>query len=200
MGRKSIVRRRKDLTPKTKLWVRNLLPLLQDQELDKLTLDELALLMNKSKSTIYSYFSTKEEIYLTAVRLVLEDMSFIISPEALKGKDMEVVLRQMMFAISQGIEGISISFLEQIQSHFPLVWQEIQDFTEKLLGNFEKIYAEGMRNGVFNQFNLKLLLALDRYFIISIMTDNAQFQAQKMSLNDLVQEYLELRLKALLNN
>ncbi len=198
MGRKSIERSRKLLTPKAEVWVRQLVPLLQDRPLDRLTLDELAELMGKSKSTIYSYFSTKEEIYLTGVQLVLDDMKYIISPEAVEGQDMELVLRNMMYRIGEGIAGISINFLEQIQRHFPEVWLVIQRFTDKLLSNFEMIYREGMKQGTFGQFNLQLLLALDRHFIMSIMTDAQQFGDQGMSLDDLVKEYLELRLNALI--
>lgn len=42
-----------------------------------------------------------------------------------------------------------------------------------------------------------LLTVLDNHFVISIMTNTAQFRGQGMSLNDLVTEYLELRLSAL---
>jgi AcrR family transcriptional regulator len=197
MGRKPIARKRKPLTDKARVWVRQLVPLLQDQDLEKLTLDELAELMGKSKSTIYSYFSTKEEIYQTAVQLVLDELVFVISPEAIKGEDMELVLRSMLLEISEGIEGISIRFLEQIQDHFPEIWLTIEHFTDKLLSNFEVIYKEGMRSGTFKQFNLPLILALDRHFVMSIMTDSNQFSSQ-MELKELVRDYLELRLSALL--
>ena len=197
MGRRSLEKARKELTPKAKAWVRELVPLLQDKELDKLTLDELAELMRKSKSTIYTYFSTKDEIYQTAVRLVLDDMMHIVSAEAIEGENMEVVLRTMLLKIGEGIEGISISFLDQIQRHFPEIWLIIERFTDKLLSNFEVIYRVGMEEGTFRQFNLQLLLALDQHFIMSIMTDTEQFRGQGMSLNDLVKEYLQLRLSAL---
>ena len=200
MGRKSINRERKELTPKAKDWVRRLVPLLQDQPLEKLTLDEIAELIGKSKSTIYTYFSSKEEIYLTAVRLVLDEMMFVVSPQAIQGENMEIVLRKMLYKISEGIEGISISFLQQIQLNFPEIWTTIQIFTDKLLANFEIIYREGMADGVFRSVNEQLLLAMDKHFIMSIMTDTNQFNAQGMTLKDLVQEYLELRLHALRNS
>ena len=197
MGRKSIPKARKPLTSKAKVWIRDLIPLIQDQPLDKLTLDELAVLMGKSKSTIYSYFSTKEEIYQTVVQLVLDDMMDLISTDTVEGKNMELVLQAVLLKISEGIKGISIGFLEQIQLHFQEVWLIIEHFTDRLLTNFEIIYKYGMQEGSFRQFNLQLLLALDRYFVMSIMTDAKKFSTQGMSLHDLVQEYIELRLNAL---
>lgn len=197
MGRKSIDRPRKTLTPKARIWVKEMVLLLQDKDLEHLSLDELAELTGKSKSTIYTYFSTKDDIYQTAVQLILDDMVFIISAEAIEGENMEVVLRNMLLKISEGIEGISIQFLEQIQRHYPEIWLNIKRFTDQLLTNFEIIYNEGMHKGAFRKSNVQLLLALDRHFIMSIMTDAKQFSAQGMSLKDLVKEYLELRLNAL---
>lgn len=197
MGRKSIERERKPLTEKAKVWVRQLVPLIQDRPLDKLTLDELAELMGKSKSTIYSYFSTKEEIYLTAVQLILEDLQYVITEDAIKGENMDVVLRSMLLQISEGIEGLSISFLEQIKEHFPEVWSAIEFFTSMLLANLEKVYNQGMEAGDFKQFNVSLLIAMDRHFVMSIMTNTEQFSDQGLSLQDLVQEYVDLRLSAI---
>ena len=113
---------------------------------------------------------------------------------------MEIVLRKILYKISEGIEGISISFLEQIQLNFPEIWTTIQTFTDKLLANFEIIYAEGMADGVFRSVNVQLLLAMDKHFIMSIMTDTNHFKEQGMTLKDLVQEYLELRLHSLRNS
>ena len=197
MGRKAIVRERKPLNDKARNWVRDVVPLLQDQALDKLTLDQLAELMGKSKSTIYSYFSTKEEIYQTAVQLVLDRLVDTISPEAIEGENMELVLEQMLMTISEGIEGISIHFLEQIQKHFPDVWLIIEGFTDLLIANFKEIYSRGMRAGTFRPYNLELLLALDKHFVMSIMTDTSKFEEQGLTLNLLVKDYIELRLFAL---
>ncbi|NQZ79312.1 MAG: TetR/AcrR family transcriptional regulator, partial [Ekhidna sp.] len=163
MGRKSIKRIRKPLTKKAQAWLRELVTLLQNKELDKLTLDEMAELIGKSKSTIYSYFSTKEEIYQAAIQLILDDMLDLLSTEATSGENMEDVLQVMLIKISEGIEGISISFLEQLQVHFPEVWMLIEQFTDQLLQTIEMIYRQGMDQGDFKSYNLQLILALDKH-------------------------------------
>ena len=197
MGRKSIKRIRKPLTKKAQAWLRELVTLLQNKELDKLTLDEMAELIGKSKSTIYSYFSTKEEIYQAAIQLILDDMLDLLSTEATSGENMEDVLQVMLIKISEGIEGISISFLEQLQVHFPEVWMLIEQFTDQLLQTIEMIYRQGMDQGDFKSYNLQLILALDKHFVMSIMTDASRFSSEGMTLQDLVNEYLSLRLNAL---
>ncbi|MEO1053399.1 MAG: TetR/AcrR family transcriptional regulator [Bacteroidota bacterium] len=197
MGRKSIDKERKPITDKAKSWIRELLPLLQGQSLDKLTLNELCTLMGKSKSTIYTYFETKEEIYQTAVRLILEGLEPILSSKVEEGDNMEQVYRSMLLQISEGIEGLSINFLEQIQINFPDIWLIIESFTTDLLGKFERVYEIGMCSGEFKRFNISLLMAMDNHFVMSIMTNSTQFSDQGLSLNDLVSEYLELRIRAL---
>lgn len=197
MGRKAIDRPRKALTPKAEIWVRELVPLLQDQDLAQLTLDDLSDLMGKSKSTIYSYFSTKEDIYHTSVHLVLNDISSAISTENLAADDMEQALRFMLMSISMGIEGISIRYLEQLKDHFPDIWATIEGFTGRVRFLLEKLYEKGMEQGSFKRFNISLLTALDHHFVLNIMTNANTFSDQGLSLNDVVTEYLELRLSAL---
>ena len=196
MGRRSTDKKRKALTERSKVWLRDLLSKLQDKDLSKLTLDEHAALIGKSKSTIYSYFSTKEEIYISLVHLVLDDMAALGSVEV-EEEDMEAALKMVMTRISKGIEGISIDFLEQIRSEFPQVWAIIEEFIGMVLALLEGIYKEGMKQGSFRQFNISLLSALDNHFVMNIMTNAAVFSRQGMSLDDLVKEYLELRLAAL---
>lgn len=200
MGRRSTDRERKPLTNKIKVWLRELVYLLQDKPLNTITLDELAILVNKSKSTIYTYFSTKEEIYQEGIKIILEDMTYVISTEAVEGEDMELALRTIMTNIANAIEGISISFLEQIKTHHPTAWQTIEEFTTAILTNLELIYKKGMHNNTFKSFSIELLIELDRHFVMSVMTNVSKFSGHTMTLNKLVQEYIELRLSALTKN
>lgn len=185
------------MSSKTKQWLRALVPLIQDRPLDKLTIDDLAKLGGKSKSNIYSYFSSKEEIYQTALQLIIDDLQAVVSDEILEGDEMEQAYRQIMVTISEGIEGLSIYFLDQIQSFFPSVWAIVEQFTSQLLANLALVYQKGMDTGEFRSSNVALLTALDNHFVMSIMTDSAYFQDQELSLNDLVTEYLEMRIRAL---
>ena len=197
MGRKSIEKERKPLTKKAKVWVRELIPLLQEKDLNNITLDDIASLVNKSKSTIYTYFHSKEEIFQTAVQMVLEEMKYASTEEAVKGEDMEQALQNVLMHISKGIQGISIAFLDQIKQHYPIAWQEIEDFTGKLLQNLQFIYEKGMQTGSFHRFNTAMLIQLDQHFIMNMITDPKIFKEDRLTLEQLVKEYIALRLSAL---
>lgn len=177
--------------------MRALFPKLQDKELDHLTMDEIAQLMGKSKSTIYSYFITKEEIYQTAIQMILQDLEEIIYFELPKGTTMEALYGEIMLKLSKGINGISIHFLHQVQSHFPESWALITQFNNHFLNMLKEIYERGMSTGEFRYFNTDLLMALDDHFVLTIMTDADRFGQKGVTLNDLVTEYLELRILAL---
>ena len=197
MGRKALDKARRPLSEKAKTWMRDLLPKLQDKQLDKLTLDQIALLSGRSKSTIYTYFNSKEEIYLTAIQMVLKDLKASIYTEIPKNFSMEESYREILLKISKGISGLSIQFLGEIQTYFPKVWMEVEQFTDQLLLTFRAIYKRGMQSGEFQFFNVELLMAMDSHFVMSIMTDSKRFKHNDITLNDLVVEYLELRIKAL---
>jgi AcrR family transcriptional regulator len=197
MGRKALEKNRKPLSRKAELWVRELFLKLQDKPLSTLTLDEIALLINKSKSTIYTYFTSKEEIYQIAVEMVLKDLEGTTSFDLQTYQNMELLYREIVLKINSGIKGISIQFLDEIKNHYPQIWERIQVFTKAVLDTLEAVYKMGMHTGEFHPFNLKLLRKLDDYFIFSIMTDTESFKNENLSLDDLVLQYLELRINAL---
>lgn len=197
MGRKAIDKERKALTKKIKLWLRELVPLLQDKELNNFTIDELAELGGKSKSNIYTYFSSKEEIYKAVVQSIVDEMDFVISKEAIQGNDVEQNYRTLLIRLSEGIQDLSINFIEQMQRHYPDAWDIIEEFSMKVLSNLESLYKKGMESGVFKTFNISLLTELDRHFVLSIMTNATRFTNQGLTFKGLISEYLELRLAAL---
>lgn len=197
MGRKALEKDRKPLSPKAQLWVRELFPKLQNRSLEKLTLDEIATLINKSKSTIYTYFTTKEEIFDTTVIMILNDLEGAVLKEVPEDRRVKDLYAEVLIQISTGISGMSIQFVEEIKLYYPIVWQTIRSFIDRLIGSFRKLYERGMETGEFKSFNIDLLMAMDYHFVLSIMTDSQQFK--DLSLNDLVTQYLDLRIRALCN-
>lgn len=198
MGRKSIDKERKPLSKKATLWVEELFFILQDKKLNQLTLDEIAASINKSKSTIYTYFKTKEEIYETVILMVLSNLEDTIYEELPENVDIVDLYEELFFKICKGIDGMSIGFLNQIKRFYPNVWAKVYEFTNNVLNTLNLIYVEGMSLGRFNQFNTKLLIAMDEAFIMSIMTDVSRFKEDNLSLENIVNQYFKLRMKALI--
>lgn len=198
MGRKSSTKERKQITKKVKLWLSQLLIDLQYENLEALTMDDMARIAGKSKSTIYEYFKSKEEI-LTAVcqtRINTLMASILqLSESDLEGTD---YYSQLIEIFAEGTTGISITFLQSIKQYYPKAWKTIDDFTDQYVGLLQIHYREGIQKGVYNSVSVELIGSLDKLFIIQVVTNPAIFTDEKYKISDLIRDYLNLRLIGLL--
>ncbi|MFD2564876.1 TetR/AcrR family transcriptional regulator [Aquimarina rubra] len=197
MGRKSIHRERKDKTKKVEQWTQALLPKLAQTELGELTIDDLALLMNKSKSTIYQYFVTKEEIfeYITQVRIdQLKTYKNEISGE-LSGLNYQY--ETLAKILAEGVKDISPFYLKQLQIHYPDAWNIIEDFLQGLLKDLKEFYILGIENNMFKTVSPELLIKLDEYFIMQLITDHTFFNNNRQTLESAIKEYMYIKFEGL---
>lgn len=197
MGRKSIHRERKDKNKKVEQWTQALLPKLRNTELGELTMDDLAKLMNKSKSTIYQYFVTKEEIfeYVTQVRVdQLKAYKNEISSEILGlGYQYEALAK----ILAEGVKDISPFYLKQLQMHYPSAWDIVENFLQGLLKDLKEFYAFGIENKIFKTVSTELLIKLDEYFIMQLITDHTFFNDNQQTLESAIKEYMFMKFEGL---
>ena len=198
MGRKSIAKDRKGKSEKTRKWAEALLPQLQERTLDDLTMDDLAEMMGKSKSTLYQYFPTKAEwiqyaveVHLNGLKVPQEELFTHLKadPMALEA------LKRYLILVPQGI---SAAFLIQLKGNYPIAWKQVWGFLNALLEKLKGFYALGIDQGYFRNSSLELLIALDQYFISQLITDSSFFDNTGLSLTQVVSDYLNLRFEGLL--
>lgn len=198
MGRKSIHRKRKDKNEKVVQWTQALLPKLKQTTLGDLTMDDLAAFMNKSKSTIYEYFVTKEEIfeYITQVRIDrLQAYKNEITGE-LSGLNYQYETLSKILA--EGVKDISPFYLKQLQLHYPNAWSIVERFIQSLLKDLKDFYVFGIENDMFKAVSAELLIKLDTYFIMQLLTDYTFFDNNKQTLASAIREYMYLKFEGLL--
>ncbi len=198
MGRKSTSRNRKAKNEKVERWTHAILPKLKYKDLRNLTMDDLALLMNKSKSTIYEYFTTKEEVfeYITQVRIDrLNAYKNEITTEILQ---LDYQYETLASILTEGAKDISAFYLKQIQQHYPSAWKIIEEFLQGLLEDLKQFYLYGIENNLFKPISVDLLLKLDQYFILQLITDDAFFNQSKETLASTVKNYMFLKFEGLL--
>lgn len=197
MGRKSLLKSRKEKSEKVKKWTQAILPKLKSVDLGELTMDNLAQLMNKSKSTIYQYFETKEEIfeYLTQVRIDhLNTYKKQITGEfSLLGYHHEGLAQILV----EGAKDISPFYLKQLQLHYPTAWKIIDDFLKGLVNDLKKFYESGIENKIFKPVSVDLLTKLDEYFIKQLITDHDFFAQTNNTLESAITDYMFLRFEGL---
>jgi len=192
MGRKPLDKERNKNQSKTDLWLITLLAELQDQDLSKLSLNRLSQLMGRSKSTIYQYFSTKEEIIdrLIEIKLIEVKESIIIVERMTVLETYEYFVMK----VCQGLDGISIHFMNQLKVAFPIIWLKVEGFMNQVLIFFEGLYQRGMDEGIFMPYPISMLLAIDEFFMYQFMI-NPRRSIEPVE--TLVRYYMTLRLEGL---
>lgn len=197
MGRKSILKNRKEKNQKVEQWTLAILPKLKTADLGELTMDDLALLMKKSKSTIYQYFTTKEEIfeYITQVRIdYLYTYKNQITEEILK---LDYKCETLGRILIEGAKDVSSFFLRQLQQHYPTAWKIIEDFLCALLEDLKQFYTLGIENNIFKPISSELLVKLDEYFIRQLITDDNFFDQTEETLESIMRDYMFLKFEGL---
>ena len=198
MGRKSIDRSRKNTTNKVNKWLEILLLNLQNKDIEKLTMDDFAILAKKSKSTIYSYFQSKEEILSAACKTKVDALSnsvFNIIEQDLETLELYELLVK---TFAEGTSSISISFLQSIKKSYPTSWSVIEVFTDNYINLLREQYKKGIEKGIFNTISIDLLSQLDKIFVLQVVTNPSIFNDQEYSVSELITQYLNLRLTGLL--
>ena len=196
MGRKSTNRIRKGPTQKTRSWAHSLWPLLQDIPLKSLKMDDLALLLGVSKSTVYEYFGTKKEILSYVVEVKIEELQQLkdeLIPKFLAAPHDLVYLQAYLLALPKGI---SAHFLQELKQHFPVVWGKVWEYLESLLNDLKTYYELGISSGSFQPISSQLLVMIDRFFLSQLFSP-PEFLGEDYSLEKMVEEYVKLRFEGL---
>lgn len=199
MGRKSSGKRRKEISSKMQLWLKDLLPLIQEVDLKEMSMDELAELGGKSKSTLYEYFESKEEILMMAIRgLVFQLGQYDIS----RSNEATLIVedyQKMIEWIATHVQDISFGFITQLRRAFPTIWEQVEVFLQVVLDDIRGLYERGIKAGVFKEVSIDLLIGLDRFFVMEWITQNENRDSQAGSLDQLIRDYVDIRMQGILN-
>lgn len=199
MGRKSILKNRKEKNKKVEQWSLAILPKLRDMDLGKLTIDDLAVLLKKSKSTIYQYFTTKEEFfeYITQLRInYLYSYKEEITKEIFK---LDYQYDNLVYIVTEGTKDISSFYLRQLQKHYPTAWKIIEDFLLVLLEDLKQFYIFGIEKKIFHPIPPNLLIAIDQCFIMELIKSDNFFNKTNETLESTIKDYILLKFEGLKN-
>lgn len=197
MGRKPLQRARKSDPEKTKAWLEQLLPQLQILDLEALTMDDFARLIGKSKSTVYEYFPSKEILLLEGVRIRLDTLAELRSMIDFTQGDIKTLYMNYITFISNVVADVSISFLEAIEKSFPVIWAEVLITMQGIIDDLTQLYTIGIQRQDFKKVSVAWLIEIDRFFVTKLINDTKLWSDQPISLDQLIQEYVQIRLNGL---
>ncbi len=197
MGRKSLNRKRKENPKKRREWVIILYPHFRDFGLKDLRMETIAELLGKSKSTVYEYFSTKEEIVAEALAYKMEELMGFEAIVSDKGIDLTVRYQKLMEYMIPVLTDISSLLMEDLKTIFPDLWEQINMFYDHASQVLETYYLEGMEKGVFRKIRPALLSLSDRFFFQE-MVDPTFLKENNLKPEEAFREYFELKFNGLL--
>lgn len=197
MGRKSVKKDRKAKSAKTEKWVNSLLPQLQNRSLKQLTMDDIAALIGRSKSTVYEYFKTKEEVFSYMVDLQLQNLSAYRSILTSESDDLIPCFEEFILFVGVGITHISHNLLNELKEDFPNIWLQIANFINEMLEHLKAFYERGIELKQFKNVSPELMTKMDEVFVFQIISDKNFFVKTKMTLDEVAKDYLRLKLEGM---
>ncbi len=169
MGRKSLDKKRKENHQKKREWIVQLYPHLRDGGLKDLKMDEVAKLLGKSKSTVYEYFKSKEEIVAGVVAYKLEALGGFQAILENEAWTYERRFEELVGYIAPILSDISTTLLVDIKNLFPGIWATVESFFSMVSGELMTYYQNGMKEGVFRKVHPAILVESDRFFFFQLV-------------------------------
>ena len=197
MGRKAIPRERKNNPSKMGDWTQKLFPYFQKVGLDHVTMDEIAEYLGKSKTTLYDYFQTKEDLLALIISEKINAIKGFTAPLNNGAEDFPVRYKTTIEFLSEQISDITILFLNDLRELFPELWKTVEKFFDDSSAIMKEFYAKGIRGGEFNPLNTSLLVLTDQLFFQALVNP-AMLEKHKLTPAQATQEYIKLRFESLL--
>lgn len=117
----------------------------------RVTMDEVAAKAGVSKRTIYRYFTSKDEIIETVLEYFLQSVSQRIDELSTQKDSPADILKEIVAVFRTEVSGfINPLVLQDLQQHYPYLWERIEAFRYKKLQNIISIIL-AEKNGKYTR-------------------------------------------------
>jgi len=130
---------------------------------NRVTMDELCQELGISKKTLYQHFRSKAQILEAVVNSLMKETEFGVRELIMdSGLDFQEKLKRLLTFMGMRIAKLSPEFIMDLRKSAPDLWRRIDQFRrEKILVNFGRLLAEGIKKGVFRKdIDRELLLMM----------------------------------------
>lgn len=197
MGRKTTNKVRKNNPKKRREWIIELYPHFNESGLKDLKMDKVAKLLGKSKSTVYEYFNSKEEIVAETISYKMEALQGYEAILMNKEESLKNRYIQLMEYMIPVLTDISSILLDDIKSLYPELWESVDAFFNHASAVLESYYKEGIDKRAFRNIHPAILAHGDRFFFNELI--NPQFlKSKNITADEAFKGYFELKFRGLL--
>ncbi|PEJ57072.1 MULTISPECIES: TetR/AcrR family transcriptional regulator [unclassified Bacillus (in: firmicutes)] len=168
-----------------------LMPTIRTNGFQTLRMDEIAKIVGISRATLYKYFPAKEDLFHRVtdgfVQYIKEMTSNIPNEDTVFASKFQLIIEQ---SVSLALF-ITDDFLNELQSTYPLMYDKVWDIIQFREQQLLIFYSEGMKNGVFNNINGRLLILQDQ-MLFSIL-DLKYLMKNQFSIEQALLDFYQLR-------
>jgi AcrR family transcriptional regulator len=192
MGRKAIERQRKENKEKTVEWIRVLFPYFQEHGLKGITMDLVAQVLNISKTTVYDYYQTKEQLLTDVVQHKIDEVKGFEDILTNDEKSFQERCYELMKFQADNISDTSNLFLTDLRDLFPEAFAMISNFLDYVTQVNQQFYQKGMEKGEFNNINPIIIATNDKLFFRTL--SNPDFLSQNnLSIKEAFEQYAQMK-------
>lgn len=171
--------------------ITKLIPYLRKNGLQTVPMDEIAKVMEISRATLYKYFSSKEEIIGFIVDGFVEYMNELtlhpLESEQSFGTRFQQIFEQ---SISLVVYFTDI-FLKELETSYPDWYDRLSEAMKQREHQVLTFYEEGIRKGIFNDLNGKLLIMQDE--ILKVMFNVKYLVTNQLTVQQILLDYYQLK-------
>lgn len=123
----------------------------------RFSMDQLANELGMSKKTIYSLFSSKEEIMMECALYLSKQMDQETKHLIEQEKNLIDLLYKKAELVANQLRFLSNELVKEIQQDYPRVWQLIDELRTERIKENEAIFAKGIELGLMKPIDPKLI-------------------------------------------
>lgn len=169
-----------------------LFPYVRKHGFQSVRMDEIAKIMDVSRATLYKYFSTKEEIIGYVVSSFVEYINDLIVVGPLDtdqrfGTRFQQIFEQSVLLV----EFITDVFLKELENSYPESYDRLREAMKQREQQVLAFYDEGMRKGIFNEINGKLLIMQDE--LLRSLFDVKYLMMNELTVYQVLYDYYKLK-------
>ena len=165
----------------------------------RFNMDELSQRLRMSKKTIYESFSSKDELFTTALNRragkILRRMQEILDLDESAMTKLYLMSKHIDDEVSQ----IKPSLVEEVETFFPDVFEVYGDFYRKLVAGLTAIIEEGVSSEEFRSDINPLVLAYLVRGIVDLSSDPYLLIESGLSLEEVFTAYMKILMEGIIS-
>lgn len=120
----------------------------------KFTMSDLTRRLSISKSSLYEYFSSKDELIATILNIIVND--FQTQEENIYNSDLPIIakLQAALTITSQTFEPFHNRLYDDLRLTYPAEWEKVANFRKKRMERLVALLSQGIETGTIRNIHL----------------------------------------------